>query len=97
MSMNLQDQYAEASAPALQSRVQMAVAKTAQNVGTEDPATPNDAARKNLATNVSRAPTQYTQPFTTLIVAQGITSASSDADIENMVSACWNTMAGPVP
>lgn len=94
MSMSLQDQYAEAASPALQGRVQMAVSKTAQNVGTEDSSTPNDSMRKQLATNVARAPQQYAQPFTTIIVAQGVTGASTDADIENMVSACWNTMAG---
>ena len=95
MSMSLQDQYAEATAPALQGRVQMATAKIAEDVGSEDPATPNHANRTSLATQVARSPGAFTQSFTTAVVAQGITSQSTDADISNAVSAVWNTMAGP--
>jgi hypothetical protein len=32
--------------------------------------------------------------FTSMVCVQGITSASSDADISNMVSVVWNTIAG---
>jgi len=95
--MTLQDQFIETTNPQLQGRVQMAAAKTAQNVGSEDPSTPNHAARTALASRVAQTPTAYTGAFTNLLCAEGITQASTDADISNMVSAVWNTMAGQPP
>lgn len=93
--MSLQDQFVESTNPALQSRVRIAACTTAQAIGSEATDTPNHTARATLATQVSRAPQMYTEAFTSMLCGQGITSASSDADIANMVSAVWNTMAGP--
>jgi len=93
--MTLQDQYTETTNPALQARVQMAAASTAQAIGAEAANTPNHANRAQLASRVAQAPGQYTMPFTNMVCAEGITSASTDADIANMISAVWNTMAGP--
>jgi hypothetical protein len=70
---------------------------TAQEVSSEATSTPNHTARTSLASQVARNPQQFTAPFTTMLCAQGITSASTDADIENMISAVWNTMAGAGP
>ena len=95
--MTLQDQFVESTNPALQGRVQMAVAKTSQNVASEAPDTPNHWNRTTLASQIARSPALFTPAFTNLLCGQGITSDSDDAEIENMVSACWNTVAGPEP
>jgi hypothetical protein len=92
--MTLNSQYVEAQQPDLQSRVQQAMLGAAQNIAAADPSEPNHAARSQLATQVSRSPTMFTDPFTALVCSQGITRDSTDTDIETMVSACWNTMAG---
>lgn len=98
--MSLQDQYTEAANPLTQQRVQMAAASTAQAIGSEAESTPNHANRAALGAAVSRNPHLYTEAFATMVCAEGITSASTDEEIEGMVSAVWNTMAegmGPVP
>lgn len=87
-------EFSEAQNPTLQSRVQMAAAKAAQDIAASDPASPNYAARATLATNVSRSPALYTASFTTMLCAQGITSASTDVEISTMIAAVWDTMAG---
>ena len=92
--MTLASQFSEAANPTLQGRIQMATASAAQAIASEADTTPNHANRLNLATQVARSPQGYTQPFTNLLCAEGITSQSADADIENMVSAVWDTMAG---
>jgi hypothetical protein len=95
--MSFQDQYVEATNPGLQSRVQMATSKTAQQVAAEDPATANHANRTSLATQIARSPSMYTVAFTTLLCGQAITDQSTDEEIASMVSAVWNTMAGQPP
>jgi hypothetical protein len=95
--MTLQDQYAESSNPALQGRVQMATASAAQDISNEAADTPNHYNRVQLAQQVARSPQNFTPAFTNLLCAEDITSQSTDAEIESMVSAVWNTMAGPPP
>jgi len=95
--MTLQDQFAETTNPALQSRVQMATLSAAQAISSEAASTPNHQNRINLAQNVARSPDGFKVPFTNLLCAEGITSQSTDAEINNMVSAVWDTMAGPPP
>ena len=92
--MTLQDQYIEAISSDLQARVEMSYCKTAQNVGAADPSEPNHNNRVQLATQISRSPVMFREPFTFMVCAQGITRASDDTEIDTMVSACWNTMAG---
>jgi|SRR5215472_230758 len=93
---SLTTEYSESQNPTTVARVQMASAKTAQDVASEDPTTVGHTARVTLATNVARAPTMMAPNFTVMVCAQGITSLSTDADINNMVSAVWNTMAGVI-
>jgi hypothetical protein len=96
--LSLQDEYFESTAVDLQQRVQMSICTAAQNISSEDPSTPNHASRNMLATQVARNPQAYTQSFSTMLTAEGITRASTDADISNMVSSVWNTVAGtPTP
>ena len=90
----LGNEYTEAQNPTTQARVQMAVSKAAQDISSEAGSTPNHAQRVQLATRVANSPQMMTQPFTTMVCAQGITATSTDADISNMVAAVWNTMAG---
>jgi hypothetical protein len=91
---SLTSEYAESTNPTTIARVQMSMAKTAQDISSEPTDTPNHTQRNQLASQVARAPQMMAPAFTTMVCAQGITSASSDADIANMVSAVWNTMAG---
>jgi len=95
--MSLQDEYVESTTPALQSRVQMATLNAAQAISTEDPATDNHQNRTSLAQQVARSPEAFKQPFTSMLCAQGITSQSSDVEINAMVASVWNTMAGIPP
>jgi len=95
--MTLQDEFTESTNPSLQARVQMAALAAAQNISTEDPATANHANRVALAQNVARSTDGFRVPFTNMLCAEGITANSTDGDITNMVSAVWNTMAGPPP
>ena len=95
--MTLQDQFIETTNPQLQGRIQMAVAKAAQDISSEAADTPNHASRVALASRVAQSPTAYTGAFTNLLCAEGITNGSTDAEIESMVSAVWNTMAGQPP
>jgi len=93
--LSLQDQFVEATSPQLQAKVQMAIAQEAQTVAAEDTDTPNHNMRVQLAQQVARSPTMFNIPFTTMVVAQGITRNSNDADIQAQVTAVWDTMAGP--
>jgi Flp pilus assembly protein TadG len=93
--MTLQDQYAETTNPALQARVQMACSSAAQAISTEPTDTANHQNRVNLAQQVARSPDQFKLPFTSMLCAEGITSQSTDDEINSMVSAVWDTMAGP--
>lgn len=93
--MSLQDEYVAAQDPSLQARVQSAICTAAQNISTEDPSTPNHYNRASLGQAVSRAPENWRTSFVYMLTSEGITSASSDLDISNMVSAVWNTVAGP--
>lgn len=90
----LQDAATHAADATLQARISMAAALAAQNIASEAPDTPNHTARTWLATQVARQSAFYTMAFTTLLCAEGITPASADADISNMVAAVWNTVAG---
>lgn len=92
--MALSDQYQESINPQTIARVSMAMCKAAQDIGASDPASTNYANRTLLATRVSNNPPLYQQPFTTMVCAEGITSASTDAEISVMVAAVWDTMAG---
>lgn len=92
--MTFQDQFVESTNPSLQSRVQMATVKTAQAIGTEPTDTPNHNNRVSLASQVARSPQSLTSAFTSMLCAEGIISTSTDPEIESMVSAVWNTMAG---
>jgi hypothetical protein len=95
---SLASEFSEASNPTLQARIQMATAKAAQDISSEAEDTANHQARVNLASAVARNPSMYTSAFTTMLCAQGITNASTDAEISSMVSAVWNTIAGtPIP
>lgn len=91
---SLTSEFSEAQNPTTQARVQMATAKAAQDIAASDPASANYAARTALATQVARSPQMYTVPFTNMLCAQGITSASTDAEISTMIAAVWDTMAG---
>lgn len=97
MTMPLTSQFSESQNPTLQARVQMAMCGAAQNIASADPSEPNHANRVNLAQRVSQSPASLTPAFTSMVCSQGITTESTDADISNMVSAVWNTLAGPPP
>jgi len=92
--MSLADEFTASTDQELIQRVQMAAVSAAQAIASEAESTPNHNNRVALANKVANAPGSYGAPFTTLLCAEGITSASTDADINNMVSATWNTMAG---
>jgi hypothetical protein len=95
--MTLQDEYVESTNPSLQSRVQMSTLSAAQAISTEAVDTPNHANRISLAQQVVRSPDALRVGFTNLLCAEGITSQSTDAEIDTMVSSVWNTMAGQPP
>lgn len=93
----LSEEFSESNNPALQERVQMAAVKAGQDISSEAEDTPGHSYRIGLAHSVVQNPTQWRQPFTTSVCAQGVTSQSADADISNTVSAVWNVMAGVIP
>lgn len=76
-------------------RVTMAVAAAAQSIGAEATTTNDHANRVALAKAASSNPSQWGLPFAVMLAAQGLDqNASTDAQINNMVSAVWNTIAG---
>lgn len=74
--------------------ITMSLCFTAQAIATEATSTTNHANRVALARAVANNPQSFAQSFAFMLGAQGIDQTSPDTDINNMVSAVWNCMAG---
>jgi len=80
----------------LNQRVRVALAVYAQTVATEPTTTTNHTARVALIGSVMGGVAQYADLFTVVAAANGITSASADADILTAVGDTWTAFAGNI-
>lgn len=96
--MSFASDYANATDPAFQNRVQIAVVKAAANVAGEAQGAMGQVKwikRHTLAVAVLAAPETYVQKFSFGVVREGlVTPASTDADIEFTVASLWDDFAG---
>lgn len=94
--MSFIDAYNASQDVLLNQRVRIALALYAQTVATEATTTTNHAARVALIGSVMSNIAQYADLFTVEAAANGITSASTDADILTAVGDIWTAFAGNI-
>lgn len=77
-------------------RIQQAAVKTALAVASEAPSGDSnlDQKRADLVLNVLNYPQKYARLMALAVATQDITENSTDAQIENTISAIWNAYAG---
>jgi len=92
------DQVAILNDGTLQARIMVAARMFIQNVlKKETDTTPNRAARQAFGTNFALNESNYTNALVNLGIASGVTTASTDAQIDTAVAAVWDRLAGGDP
>lgn len=90
-----QQQYALATDPTFQQRVEIAAAIMAVTISVENPAVAFHTQRFELAVKVANAPVVWAPQFAVVVAADTtITSGATDQTLLNRVSGVWNAMAG---
>lgn len=98
--MSLIDQAHLALDGVFRDRVRVAMIQAAESVQAESTGTANDTNRSNYAKSILNNPDAYVSAFSSAVAADpnnaGITSASSDSDIQFTVNAVFNALAGRI-
>lgn len=88
------DQYQLLSNELFVDRFAVALVKAAGNIYNEGAQVTAHAARAQLARQVAQSPQVYASQFALTGIAQGLTQASLDSDIDNSIASNWNMFAG---
>lgn len=94
--MSYQTQYDQSSSPTFLNRVTMAMVDCAINIAAEPVGTANHVNRAVYAMLTLNDQDKYGPKLARGCADQGMTDASTDADIKNACSAIWNAFAGVV-
>lgn len=95
--MSFLEQYDLAIDPLFISRVEMALAKSAVAVSSEDPTTAYHDTRAAYSKRVLDAPASAATSAAVAVASNpAITEVSTDADIEFTINASWNALAGVI-
>lgn len=91
--MTYATEYTDANNATLQQNIRMSIINAAIQIQNELKTTTNHANRVQLALSVLRDSATFAVIFAYAVVTQGVTAASTDAQIDTAVSSVWDAIS----